>query len=342
MLWQLILMELRTFYRNPGILFWAFGFPILIAGILGMAFSGKEDSLRKIGVVGENNLVLVEEYKRKKIPDHSYSEFHFIPLTEKEAILKMKRAEIHLYLKRETDTIQYFFDPGSSDSFQSYLLLDRMESAGSEVKSEINPISAKGSRYIDFLVPGLLAMGIMNSCLWGSGWMLIEFRMKKLMRRMMASPLPKHIFLISHMFSRLLLSGGEFVILIVFSHFFFDLNVQGSYLALLIAFLSGNFLFSGVAILVSSRTKSTQVANGLINLVSFPMTVSSGIFFSYHNFPESAEKVIQYFPLTVMADVIRSIFNEGTGLYENFFPLLGMNLVGLILFGIGVKIYRWD
>jgi ABC-2 type transport system permease protein len=339
MFFQLVLMELRSFYRNPGIIFWAFGFPILMAGILGLAFGESKSSIKKIGVIGSNSQFIIDAYNNKNF--QSKDNFQFFEIPENEAIIKYKKGEIQLYLKYENDLYNYYFDLDNSENYQTYLILDKILS-NNTIQSSINKITVKGTRYIDFLIPGLLAMGIMNSCLWGSAWMLIEFRMKKLLRRMMATPLPKHIFLLSHIVSRLFLSGGEFLILILFSKLFFQTEIQGSILALALVFLSGNFFFSGLAIILSSKTTNTQIANGLINLVSFPMTLSSGIFFSYHNFPDKIEGIIQYFPLTIVADSIRSIFNEGYGISEIIYPIGILNLLGIILFFIGLKIYKWD
>ena len=338
---QLILMELKSFYRNPGIIFWAFGFPLIMAGALGAAFSSKKESIRKIGIIGENSIEIVNKYKSIPIPENSYSTFEFISLSKEEAIVKVKRGEIQLYVESNEET-NFYFDPSNSEGYQSYLLLERLEGKFEKKPSKIIQINTKGTRYIDFLIPGLLALGIMNSCVWGSGWTLIEFRIKKLMRRMMATPLPKWIFLSSHIVTRFILSGLEFFFLIIFSYLIFDVEIQGSILALFLIFISGNFTFSGIAILMSSRASSTQVANGLINLVTFPMTISSGVFFSYHNFPESAEKVIRYFPLTLLADSIRSIYNEGSGLVDVFIPILILNFFGTIFFFTGLKIYKWD
>lgn len=340
MFFQLVLMELKSFYRNPGIIFWAFGFPLIMAGALGAAFSQKKDVVRKIGIIGENSSLVVNRLKELPIPNNSYTKFEFIPLSETDAVLKMKRGEIQLYLSEDSEP-KYFFDPNNSESYQAYLLIERLKNPSQE-NSSIIQTNTLGTRYIDFLIPGLLALGIMNSCVWGSGWTLIEFRIKKLMRRMMATPLPKWIFLLSHVFTRFILSGIEFLFLAIFSFFIFDVKIQGSIPALFMIFLSGNFAFSGIAILMSSRATSTQVANGLINLITFPMTISSGIFFSYHNFPESAEKIIRYFPLTLLADSIRSIFNEGFGINEILVPVILLNFVGVIFFISGLKIYKWD
>lgn len=338
---QLILMELKSFYRNPGIIFWAFGFPLIMAGALGAAFSSKKESIRKIGIVGENSIEMVSKYKSFPVPENSFSTFEFISLTKEEAIQKVKRGEIQLFLESKDET-QFYFDPSNSEGYQSYLLLERLEGKFQNKPSKINQINTKGTRYIDFLIPGLLALGIMNSCVWGSGWTLIEFRIKKLMRRMMATPLPKWIFLSSHIVTRFILSGLEFIFLMIFSFFLFEVEIQGSILALFLIFLSGNFTFSGIAILMSSRASNTQVANGLINLVTFPMTISSGVFFSYHNFPESAEKIIHYFPLTLLADSIRSIYNEGSSTVDILIPLLILNILGIVFFMTGLKIYKWD
>lgn len=337
---QLILMELKSFYRNPGIIFWAFGFPLIMAGALGTAFSQKKDVVRKVGIIGENASILVKEYSEIPIPKNSYTVFEFIPLTEENAVLKMKRGEIQIYFSKDSE-VKYYFDPGNSESFQSYLLLERLRNPVEE-NTKIIQSSTTGTRYIDFLIPGLLALGIMNSCVWGSGWTLIEFRIKKLMRRMMSTPLPKWVFLLSHVFTRFILSGVEFIFLGIFSYFLFDVQLQGSLLALILIFFSGNFAFSGIAILMSSRATSTQVANGLINLVTFPMTIASGIFFSYHNFPETAEKIIRFFPLTLLADSIRGIYNEGLGLNETIFSFIILNIIGLFFFLVGLRIYKWD
>ena len=338
---QLVLMELKSFYRNPGIIFWAFGFPLIMAGALGTAFSTKKDIVRKIGIVGNNNNDVISEYKAFPIPQNSYSVFEFSALTEDEAVLKMKRGEIQLYLSKE-NKLKYYFDPTNSESYQAYLLLERLIIPSLNNQSEIIKINNVGTRYIDFLIPGLLALGIMNSCVWGSGWTLIEFRIKKLMRRIMTTPLPKWIFLLSHVFTRFILSGIEFIFLIIFSFLLFDVKIQGSYIALFIIFLSGNFAFSGIAIMMSSRASSTQVANGLINLITFPMTIASGVFFSYHNFPEKAEKIIHYFPLTLLADSVRSIYNEGAVITDILTPIILLNIVGIFFFTLGLKIYKWD
>jgi ABC-type multidrug transport system permease subunit len=119
------------------------------------------------------------------------------------------------------------------------------------------------------------------------------------------------------------------------------MTIQGDISAMVLMFLSGNFAFAGIAVFVSSHTSNTEVGNGLINFVVMPMMVLSGIFFSYHNFPDWSIPVIQKFPLTMLTDGIRSIFNEGAGYQEVAIPILVLTATGALFFGIGLKIFKW-
>jgi len=210
-----------------------------------------------------------------------------------------------------------------------------------DLTSKVQPLLLKGTRYIDFLVPGLIAMGIMMSAIWGLGYGLIERRSKKLLRRMVATPMKKSHFLISLMAVRTTMSFVEGVLLFVFSWLVFGVTIQGSIPALLLIFLAANFAFAGIAIVVSSRTASTEVGNGLINAVTTPMFVLSGIFFSYHNFPGWAVSFIKLLPLTTLADSIRSIFIEGAGFAEIAIPFFVLTTIGVVFFSIGLKFYKW-
>lgn len=344
--YQLVTAEFKGFFRNPGIIFWAIGFPLIIATILGFAFSKKQEVNRNVGVVISNSDRTIVESLQKKIPDNnSYAKFTFMPMSLEEAKLSMKRGKITLYMEessKNTKSYKYYFDSNNNESYLTYLLLDRMLGGLKNTKSQVIQLSNKGDRYIDFLIPGLLALGIMNSCLWGTAWSLMDMRSKKLLRRIISTPLRKPVFLFSHFLARSVLSSIEYLILILFSYFVFNVEVQGSIIGLLILFLCGNFAFSGIAIFASSRATNSQIANGVINAISFPMMLLSGIFFSYHNFPDWATSIIRFFPLTLLADSIRAVFIEGANLISIALPSLILVCIGFVFFGIGLKIYKWD
>jgi ABC-type multidrug transport system permease subunit len=210
-----------------------------------------------------------------------------------------------------------------------------------ETNPEIQPLSVSGTRYIDFLVPGLIAMGVMMSCMWGVSYAIIERRSKKLLRRMVATPMKRSNFLTALIAVRILMNFVEAGLLFLFAWLAFNITIQGNVAALFALFIAGNFAFAGIAIFISSHTAKTEIGNGLINAISMPMMVLSGVFFSYHNFPEWSIPVIQKFPLTMMADGIRSVMIEGAGFAEVALPIIILSATGLVFFTAGMKIFRW-
>lgn len=338
---QLMGMQVKEFFREPEILFWSFLFPIAIAGVLGIAFVNQGEQQATVGVVqledgfSHNSLV-------SSIQDTS--NLLLVSMTRTEAELAMKRGQISVYvLKDSTDHLwKAYFDPKNSEANLAFLTLKSklLENKQNPV-IEASYITAPGSRYIDFLIPGLIAMGIMNSCMWGIGWALVEFRIKKLMRRMVATPMKRSIFLFSYVLTRTILAFLEAFIVYLFAYFVFGVRIQGSLLPALLTFLAGMAAFAGIAILISSRAQHTQVGNGLINAVVLPMTILSGIFFSYQNFPEWAVSIIQLLPLSLLADALRAIFLEAATLAEVGWKLLLLVGFGLFFFILGLKIYKW-
>jgi len=184
-------------------------------------------------------------------------------------------------------------------------------------------------------------MGVMMSCMWGISYGIIDKRSKKLLRRMIATPMRKSYFLLTMISVRTLLNFIESGLLFLFAWLVFDIRIQGNVPALLGIFLAGNICFAGIAIFVSSHTANTEIGNGLINVVVLPMMVLSGIFFSYHNFPDWAIPYIEKFPLTMLADGIRSVFIEGAGYVELVFPSFMLTLIGMLFFIAGLRIFKW-
>jgi ABC-type multidrug transport system permease subunit len=361
---QLTIIQFKEFYREPAALFWSFLFPILMAWGLGIAFSGQKDTVRNIAVISKQDRqtttldTFIETHaKLISMQDGSFHKhvlvvkneklglttFNFFSTSWDSAIILLKRGTISLILDDRNQKPAYHFDPANAEAQLIYLNLKALFSYQSliEESTSIQPLTIKGTRYIDFLVPGLIAMGIMSSCLWGISYSLIEKRSKKLLRRMVATPMKKSYFLASQFVSRLALTFTETIVLILFAYFYFGMRVQGSIPALLAVLLSGNLVFIGIAILISSRTSKTEVGNGLINAITMPMMVLSGIFFSYYNFPEWTIPIIRIMPLTLFADSIRSIFTEGAGFYETGPAIAIMTGLGLLSFFVGQRIYKW-
>ncbi len=331
--WHLNAIHFKEYFREPGILFWTLAFPAAMAWILGVAFSSDSAGAARVALVGGSEAPLQAE------------NFHFIPTNSQQARRLQRQGRVVLILEKTGATWRAHFDPRNTEAELVFLKLDRalQSKADPSRRAVIEPVrtTQKGNRYVDFLVPGLLAMGVMNSCLWGTGWSLIELRMKKLLRRMVASPMLRSEFLLSFFASRLALAFVEAFILFGFAKFYFDFVVQGSWAAFVLLFVAGNVCFWGMGVLLSSRAASARTGNGLINFVSLPMTIVGGVFFSYHNFPEWIAGVLQYVPIALLADGLRSVANEGVGVAA-VLPASGiLAVVGGLCFLVGLRFYRW-
>jgi ABC-type multidrug transport system permease subunit len=281
------------------------------------------------------------------VPDEKLGNttYVFRDMSWNRSMVMLKRGNLNLVMDESGGKVRYNFDPMNPDAQLSYLKLSRMlqdpELIIRQSGSDIIPLTVTGTRYIDFLVPGLICMGVMMSCMWGVSYDIIEKRSKKLLRRMVATPMKRSNFLIALITVRIAMNFVEAGLLFLFSWLVFNITIQGSIPGLLLFFVSGNIAFAGISVFISSHTAKTEIGNGLINLVSMPMMILSGIFFSYHNFPGWSLTVIQKFPLTMMADGVRSIFIEATGFRETLLPSAVMLATGLGFFIIGLKIFKW-
>ena len=285
----LIISHFKELLREPEVLFWGIIFPILMALGLGIAFTQKADVERHIAIIEnkqgtgsefqfedflkdrtervKENKKNNEEYeltiKDKKLGNTTY---FFEKTNWKQATILLKRGEISLIVDETKDGIKYHFDPVNPDAQLTYLTLSRViqhkETFSDENKVE--PLTLTGTRYVDFFVPGLLAMGVMMSSVWGLSYGMIDKRGKKLLRRMIATPMKKSHFLISLMIVRTTMNFTEASLLFFFAYLVFGVTIQGSIGALFLVFIASNFAFAGIAVLISSRTASTEAGNGFI------------------------------------------------------------------------------
>lgn len=350
---QLILMQFREFYREPGVIFWSLAFPVLMAWGLGIAFTGQGDLVRSVAWVQDHvsHSVIQRFMDSTKASGQAvrlgneqlgYTTYRLVKTDWIEAEKMIKRGQATLIVVERHDSVSYFFDPHNPEAQLSFLQISSaVRNPVATTSEHVEALSRTGMRYIDFLVPGLLAMNIMFGGLWGISYWLIEKRSKKLLRRMVATPMNKGGLLFSLIVARLVLSAMESLLLWVFAWWYFDLTIEGSLPALAAVGVAGNVVFFGIAVLLSCRTSNTQIGNGLINAVSMPMMICSGIFFSYHNFPDWLVGLLRYLPLTMIADSMRSICIEGAGFKEAFPTVVILTSAGLLLFLLGKKMFKW-
>ena len=363
----LISVLFKEIVREPAVLFWGIVFPILMSWTLGIAFSQKHEVIRNVAIIADQNIQRnskiiqrLNDLRAEKLkpardqemyrlavetPNLGRTVYTFMQTGKDNAFILLKRGNVTVILEESDEKILYHFDPLNSEAQLTYrevgAIFNRNFNFFQKTADDVRILTLKGTRYIDFLIPGLISMGIMMSCMWGISYSIIDKRSKKLLRRMIATPMKKSNFLVALMIARLTMNIVESSLLFLFAYLYFKTEIQGDIFALFAVFLAGNLCFSGLAVFVSSRTSNTEIGNGLINLVVTPMMVLSGIFFSYHNFPEWGVGIIQKMPLTMMADSVRSIFNEGAGFISILPEVAIMTFAGMFFFIFGLKIFKW-
>lgn len=352
----LILFRLREISREPGVIFWIFIFPILLAFTLGLAFDEKSaPTPKKIAwLAGEKKGKL----QSAKPGDSAGPEavaglnklraegWEIVPKSRAQFDLSLRRGEMTAGFqvvseKEGRPNFQVWFDPGNEAATALFRQLQADYKKDLGPRFEARPLRKKGSRYIDFLIPGLLALGVMNSSIWGVGWTLIQWRIKKMLRRLVATPMSRWEFVLSFFGIRILISMWEFLVLYLFAWLYFGVSVAGSWWILGAVYLAGNFAFTGLAVLVSARPENSETGNGIMNAVTMPMMILSGIFFSYENFPDWLAEIIRYLPLTILADLLRGVFNLDYGWTTVLPGLIGLMILGLVSLWSGLKIYKW-
>jgi ABC-2 type transport system permease protein len=199
-----------------------------------------------------------------------------------------------------------------------------------------------GSRYIDYLVPGLLGMSLMSGGLWGVGFAIVDMRIRKLLKRFVATPMRRSDFLLGIMVSRLLFMIPEVLVLLVFARLFFGVVINGSLATVLVLILVGAFTFAGLGLLVASRAKTLETASGLMNLTMLPMWLLSGIFFSPDRFPQVVQPAIKALPLTPLIEGLRAVMLEGASLASQSLNIVILVAWGAVAFAIGLKWFRWN
>ncbi len=337
---QLTLARMREFYREPEAIFWVFGFPLVLAFALGIAFRNRGPGTLTVGVAqapGDSALAAA-------ITAAPGGELRPVVLDSAEARRRLRTGGIAL-LVVPGNPIVYRYDSTRTESRLARLDADAaIQRARGRTDAALvtdERVTAPGSRYIDFLIPGLLGMNLMGSGLWGVGFSVVQARTKGLLKRFMATPMRRGDFLLSYMLSRLAFLVLEVAGLVGFGWVLFDVGVRGSVLALAGIAILGAFSFGGLGLLVASRAKTIEAVSGLMNLVMLPMWILSGTFFSYARFPAAFQPYVKALPLTALNDALRAVMIDGDPLYRLGGPLAIVALWGLVSFAVALRIFRW-
>ena len=339
-LWQLTLARLRMFFREPSAVFWTFGFPLALSVALGVAFRNKPPDPVAVGVWSgpdTTGSARVLEALRGT-PGVAVSEYYGPDTRD------LSTGKIALFV-RPGERIEYDYDPNRPESRLAREVVDsalqRAAGRADALPTVDKPVAAPGSRYIDFLIPGLLGMNLMNSGMWGIGFALVDMRQRKLLKRFVATPMRRSDFLLALTSSRLVLMLIEVALLLGFGVLVFHMRVLGSILTIVLLGAIGAVAFGGLGLLTASRAQKIESVSGLINLVMMPMWIFSGVFFSYERFPAIVHSFIRALPLTALNDALRATILQGASLASQSGRLLVLVLWGGVSFVLALRWFRW-
>ncbi len=240
----------------------------------------------------------------------------------------------------------YVFDPTRPESALARLQVDDalQRAAG---RQDVIPAAEKhvtdpGARYIDFLVPGLLGMNLMGSGMWGVGFVIVDMRVRKLLKRFVATPMKRTHFMWSMIGGRLLFMIPEIVVVLGAGALLFGVLIRGNWAAILLVCLVGDIAFAGIGLLIASRAQRIETVSGLMNLVMLPMWLLSGIFFSPDRFPAALQPLVQALPLTQLNYALRAIILEGASLYSQGLRIAVVAFWGGLSFVCAMRWFRWS
>jgi ABC-type polysaccharide/polyol phosphate export permease len=333
---QLTLVRIREFTREPEAVFWAIFFPILLTSALGIAFSGGAGDVLAV-VTSSPDLARALEGDPGLAVEH---------LDRQAAAAALRNGRAVLFAAREADgAVVYHFDDTNPDGRAARLLVDQ---AIQRAAGRVDPAPARdelirepGSRYVDFVVPGLVGLGIMSNALWGLGFSIVDSRRRNLMKRLVATPMSRTNYLLSFLFWRKMLLVVEVGVPIGFGMLAFGVPVRGRLIDLAVICVVASLSFSALGLLLASRPRTIEAVSGLVNLVQVPMWILSGVFFSAQRFPDAVQPFIRALPLTAVIDALRAHMLQGAGLVQ-VAPELGTLTAWLIVsFVLALRLFRW-
>jgi len=336
---ELTLARVREFLREPEAVFWTYGFPLMLAVGLGIAFRDQPVEIVRVDVQEEAGAreVAAQLASRDDIAVAVRGK------AESRERLRMGRSSLVVV---PGDPLTFVFDPGRPESALARARVDDalQRAAGRQdpVRTAETRVTEPGSRYIDFLVPGLLGMNLMGGSLWGVGFVIVDMRVKKLLKRLAATPMTRTDFLWSIAGGRLLFMIPELAVILGAGVLLFGMPVRGSWLTILTLALAGAASFAGLGMLAACRAQRIETVSGLMNVIMVPMWLLSGIFFSSERFPDLLQPLVQALPLTQLNDALRAVILEGASLASQGWRLLALAAWGLVPFGLALRWFRWN
>lgn len=341
---QLFLARFREFIRTPEAVFWGYGFPLVMVTALGLAFRSEPV---------QPAIVMIEDGPGADAAATALNDpalFRVLRGSADDCRRQLRSGKVEVVLvtaRMESESgVEFRCDETRPGSLAAR---DRVNDALQRAAGRLDPLSVKtekitepGSRYIDFLVPGLIGMGLMGGGVWGVGYAIVDMRIRQVLKRFLGTPMKKHHFVAAMMASRMVFMFPEIITILLISRFMFDVSSHGGYLPVMVIVVLGAFQFASIGLAIASRARTLEAVGGLMNLTMVPMWIGSGIFFSSERFPDAVQPLIRLLPLTPVITSLRQVMQEGAGMAAIAPNLALMALWSGVCFVVALKIFRWD
>jgi ABC-2 type transport system permease protein len=356
---QLYIASLKEFIREPMTLFWTMAFPILFILIFGLVFSDPDSPSYEIGLAvndeGPAGEALAEAFR--SVPVFEITEGERDDLIE-----QLKNGDLRTVVvipdglseavqAGDTAQVETIYDPSNTTSAQIVLAIIRqivdsvdrgIQNAPVQLEVEATPITAEDAGFIDFFLPGILGMSLMQTGLFGTAPVLVAMREQQILRRLGATPLPRSILLASQVMMRLTIGFAQMAVIIGIGILGFGMNIEQSPLLLIGFVVLGALAFVAMGYMIAGLAKTQDAVNGISSLLNFPMMFLSGIFFPIEVMPEWLRPVVSIIPLTYLGDALRQIIVGAPPAY----PLLldaGVLVGCMVVCGLmALRFFRWE
>jgi ABC transporter DrrB family efflux protein len=344
---QLSLARVREFYREPVALFWVYGFPAFLAVALGLAFGGGMPTMplgadrAPVAVVADG-----DPEGAKALRDELAAEGIAARLmAEEPARRQLRDGAVGLVVVAGPRGCDYYFDPERPGSellrYRVDAIVQRRHASPPAWPTADHTVRATGDRYIDFLIPGLMGFNILTGGLWGVGFVIVDLRVRQLLKRFLATPMRRSDFLLSIIGSRLVFLFPEMAALILVGRLGFGTPLRGSLSALALVVLLGGAAFAALGLLLACRTERVETASGLINLLVLPLWMFSGTFFSTERFPAALQPLVRASPLTHLNEALRAVMLDGASVFQIGAHLAVLAAWAVGPFLLGLRWFRW-
>jgi ABC-type multidrug transport system permease subunit len=346
---ELYLTRLREFYRQPARIFWVYGFPTVLAIGLGLAFRSRPPEPVRVVLARTANWATVEaklSAPAARAGRPGRPGLVIVVQDPEEASHRLKTGRTPLVIEPTvSETVEYHYDPTRPEAVMARAAVDdalqRANGRTDPVTARDALVSEPGSRYVDFLIPGLIGLNTMGGGLWGIGFLLVNFRIAKLLKRFMATPMPRENFLLAVLGARMTFLVPDVGVLLLMGVLLFGMPVRGSLALIALVEIVGALAFAGIGLLVASRASTTETVSGLMNLVMLPQWLFSGVFFSSDHFPPAAQWFIQALPLTQLIKALRLVILEGANMGAVTMPLVILAAWAAVTFFLALRLFRW-